>query len=67
MLPLVGQRLSQLVPGQGTALTAASAIAAQAVMVPIALLAGARAGIASTATMLARAMPPISQNTTPGP
>ena len=43
MLPLVGQRLSLLVPGQGTSLTAASAIAAQAVMVPIAVLAGARA------------------------
>ena len=43
MLPLVGQKLSLLVPGQGTSLTAASAIAAQAVMVPIALLAGARA------------------------
>jgi MFS family permease len=45
MLPLLGQKLSSLVHGQGTTLTAASAIAAQAIMVPIALLAGARADI----------------------
>ena len=43
MLPLLGQKLSLLVAGQGIALTAASAIAAQIVMVPTALLAGARA------------------------
>jgi len=43
MLPLVGQKLSFLVPGYGTSMTAASAIAAQMVMVPIAVLAGARA------------------------
>jgi MFS family permease len=42
MLPLVGQKLSLLVAGQGVALTAASAIAAQVVMVPTALIAGAR-------------------------
>ena len=45
MLGLVGQKLSLLVPGQGIALTAASAIAAQTVMVPVAALAGARADI----------------------
>jgi MFS family permease len=45
MLPLVGQKLSLLVPGQGTSLTAASAIAAQTVMVPMSLLAGARADV----------------------
>lgn len=43
MLPLVGQKLSLLVVGQGMALTAACAIAAQIVMVPTALFAGARA------------------------
>ena len=43
MLPLVGQKLSLLVAGQGIALTAASAIAAQMVMVPTALFAGAHA------------------------
>ncbi len=43
MLPLVGQKLSLLVPGQGTSMTAVSAIAAQAVMVPMSILAGARA------------------------
>lgn len=43
MLPLVGQRLAHLVPGQGITLTAASAIAAQCVMVPVAAFAGARA------------------------
>ena len=45
MLGLVGQKLALLVPGQGIALTAASAIAAQTVMVPVAALAGARADI----------------------
>ena len=40
MLGLVGQKLAQLVPGQGITLTAACAIAAQIVMVPVALLAG---------------------------
>ena len=44
MLPPVGQKLSLLVPGQGAPLTAASAIAAQTVMAPMSLLAGARAG-----------------------
>jgi hypothetical protein len=43
MLGLVGQKLAHLVPGQGIALTAACAIAAQAVMVPTAALAGSRA------------------------
>jgi MFS family permease len=43
MLPLVGQKLSLLVPGQGTSMTAVSAIAAQMVMVPMSVLAGARA------------------------
>jgi MFS family permease len=43
MLGLVGQRLAHLVPGQGIALTAACAIAAQMVMVPVAALAGSRA------------------------
>lgn len=43
MLGLVGQKLAHLVPGQGIALTAACAIAAQLVMVPTAALAGSRA------------------------
>jgi len=43
MLGLVGQKLAQANLGQGIALTAASAIAAQAVMVPVAALVGARA------------------------
>jgi MFS family permease len=43
MLGLLGQKLAGLVPGQGIALTALSAIAAQAVMVPTAMLAGAQA------------------------
>ena len=44
MLPLLGQRLALLVPDAGIGLTAASAIVAQSVMVPTALLAGASAG-----------------------
>jgi MFS family permease len=43
MLGLLGQKLARLVPGGGIALTALSAITAQAVMVPTAILAGARA------------------------
>ena len=43
MLGLVGQKLASQNAGQGIALTAASAVAAQAVMVPVAALAGARA------------------------
>jgi hypothetical protein len=43
MLGLLGQKLARLVPGGGIALTAMSAITAQAVMVPTAMLAGARA------------------------
>lgn len=43
MLGLVGQKLALQNVGQGIALTAASAVAAQAVMVPVAALAGARA------------------------
>jgi hypothetical protein len=43
MLGLVGQKLAQANLGQGIALTAASAIAAQSVMVPVAALVGARA------------------------
>ena len=43
MLGLVGQKLAHLVPGYGITLTAACAIAAQVVMVPMAALAGARA------------------------
>ena len=43
MLGLVSQKLALQNAGQGIALTAASAIAAQAVMVPVAALAGARA------------------------
>jgi MFS family permease len=43
MLGLLGQKLAGLVPGQGIALTALSAIAAQTVMVPTAMLAGAQA------------------------
>jgi MFS family permease len=43
MLGLLGQKLARLVPGGGIALTAMSAITAQAVMVPTAILAGARA------------------------
>jgi MFS family permease len=43
MLGLLGQKLAQLVPGQGITLTAACAIAAQVVMVPTAMLAGLRA------------------------
>jgi MFS family permease len=45
MLPLVGQKLSLLMEGQGIALTAACAIAAQVVMVPTALFAGSRANV----------------------
>ncbi|HEY8613975.1 MAG TPA: MFS transporter [Roseomonas sp.] len=43
MLVLVSQKLALQNLGQGIALTAASAIAAQSVMVPVAALAGARA------------------------
>lgn len=43
MLGLVAQKLALTHPGQGIALTAASAIAAQSVMVPAAALAGWRA------------------------
>jgi hypothetical protein len=43
MLGLVGQKLARLVPGQGIALTAACAIAAQMIMVPTAILAGSMA------------------------
>jgi MFS family permease len=43
MLGLVSQKLALQNAGQGIALTAASAIAAQSVMVPVAALAGARA------------------------
>jgi predicted MFS family arabinose efflux permease len=43
MLGLVAQKLALANPGQGVALTAACAIAAQSVMVPTAALAGARA------------------------
>ncbi len=43
MLGLVSQKLALQNAGQGIALTAASAIAAQSVMVPVATLAGARA------------------------
>jgi MFS family permease len=43
MLGLVGQKLALQNAGQGIALTAASAIAAQSVMVPVAALVGARA------------------------
>jgi hypothetical protein len=43
MLGLVSQKLALQNVGQGVALTAASAIAAQSVMVPVAALAGARA------------------------
>jgi MFS family permease len=43
MLGLVGQKLAQGNLGQGIALTATSAIAAQSVMVPVAALVGARA------------------------
>lgn len=45
MLPLVGQKLSLLMEGQGIALTAACAIAAQLVMVPTALFAASRANV----------------------
>lgn len=43
MPPLVGQKPSLLVPGRGTSLRAAGAIAAQTATVPISLPAGARA------------------------
>ena len=43
MLGLVSQKMALGNPGQGIALTAASAIAAQSVMVPVAALVGARA------------------------
>ncbi|MBD8694614.1 MFS transporter [Stenotrophomonas sp. CFBP 13718] len=43
MLPLVGQKLSQSSPHLATTLTAACIVAAQLVMVPAALLVGARA------------------------
>jgi hypothetical protein len=45
MLGLVSQKLALQNVGQGIALTAASAIAAQSVMVPVAALAGARADV----------------------
>jgi MFS family permease len=45
MLVLVSQKLALQNIGQGIALTAASAIAAQSVMVPVAALAGARADV----------------------
>ncbi|MHC2020235.1 MFS transporter [Methylobacterium sp. CM6247] len=45
MLGLVSQKLALQNVGQGIALTAASAIAAQSVMVPVASLAGARADV----------------------
>jgi MFS family permease len=45
MLGLVSQKLALQNAGQGIALTAASAIAAQSVMVPVAALAGARADV----------------------
>jgi MFS family permease len=45
MLGLVSQKLALQNVGQGIALTAASAIAAQLVMVPVAALAGARADV----------------------
>jgi MFS family permease len=45
MLGLVSQKLALQNTGQGIALTAASAIAAQSVMVPVAALAGARADL----------------------
>lgn len=45
MLGLVSQKLALQNLGQGIALTAASAIAAQSVMVPVAALAGARADV----------------------
>jgi MFS family permease len=45
MLGLVSQKLALQNNGQGIALTAASAIAAQSVMVPVAALAGARADV----------------------
>jgi MFS family permease len=43
MLPLVGQRLAQHDPKQGTALMSACIVGAQIVMVPMAALVGARA------------------------
>ena len=42
MLGLVGQKLAHVAPGYGIALTAACAIMAQSVMVPVALYAGSR-------------------------
>jgi MFS family permease len=45
MLGLVSQKLALQNAGQGIALTAASAIAAQSVMVPVAAVAGARADV----------------------
>jgi hypothetical protein len=44
MLPLVGQKLAQQDLNRGTALMSACIVAAQLVMVPMAALAGARAG-----------------------
>lgn len=43
MLPLVGQKLSQTSPALATTLTAACIVAAQLIMVPAAMLVGARA------------------------
>jgi MFS family permease len=43
MLPLVGERLSQGREGAGPLFMAASIITAQAVMIPMAILAGAKA------------------------
>jgi MFS family permease len=72
MLGLVSQKLALQNVGQGVALTAASAITAQLVMVPVAALAGARADAwgrkplllaAFAALALRGALYPLSDNT----
>ncbi|MBB3997401.1 MFS transporter [Aureimonas pseudogalii] len=45
MLPLVGQKLALQLPGLGTTLVAACIVAAQLVMVPVAMIVGAKADV----------------------
>ncbi|WP_062210259.1 MFS transporter [Aureimonas sp. AU12] len=45
MLPLVGQNLALQLPGLGTTLVAACIVAAQLVMVPVAMIVGAKADV----------------------
>jgi MFS family permease len=55
MLGLVGQKLAHVAPGYGIALTAACAITAQTVRVPVALYAGSRANVIGRKPLLGAA------------